>query len=135
VVNYSPEYWQYVMDMSALYMLIHSDGQINDTMLEEESNSRRVGYASSTQTSFALCFKTKVPGLFGGENVARNGHPFAAIDTYGKWVSTGLKRGLCDQLEDVAKKSEAKMSKRMRIYLEHKHNMHQIFLTLLADSV
>jgi hypothetical protein len=36
----------------------------------------------STQARLALSFKTKVPGIFGADKAAKNGHPFAAIDTY-----------------------------------------------------
>jgi hypothetical protein len=135
VINCSPEDWQYVMDMPALYSLVRPDGQIHDTLLEEESNSSRAGHASSTQDRLALSFKTKVPGIFGGQKVAKNGHPFAAIDSYDKWISTGLKRGFNDQIEEVARTLEATMSKRMLVHLGHKHNAHPIFLTLLTDSV
>jgi hypothetical protein len=59
----------------------------------EESNSSKAGYSSSTKARLALSFKTKVPEIFGGEKVARNGHPFTTIYGYDKWVSTGLKKG------------------------------------------
>jgi hypothetical protein len=74
--------FQPAMDMPALYSLVHLDGQFHDTLLEEESNSSRTGYAYSTQAHIALYFKTKVPGIFGGEKVTINGHLFAAIDSY-----------------------------------------------------
>jgi hypothetical protein len=72
--------------------LFYPDRNINDTILEEESNSSRAGYVYSTQAILALSFKTKVPGIFAGERVAINVHPLAAIDAYDKWVSTGLKK-------------------------------------------
>jgi hypothetical protein len=135
VTHCSPEDWQYAMDMPPLYSLVRPDGQINDTLLEEESNSNRAGCASSTQAMPALYFKTKVPGIFGGQKVAKHGHPFAAIDSYDKWISTGLKRGFRDQIEEAARMLEATMSKRMLVHLGHKHNARCIFLTLLTDSV
>jgi hypothetical protein len=67
--------------------------------------------------------------------VARKGHPFAAIDSYDKWVSTGLKKVFRDQVGDAANTLEATLSRRMVVYLGHKHNAHRIFLTLLTDSV
>jgi hypothetical protein len=67
--------------------------------------------------------------------VGINGHTFAAIDTYDKLVSTGLKRGFRDQIKDDVKKLEATMSKRMLVNLGHKYNAHRIFLALLPDSV
>jgi hypothetical protein len=79
VTNCSPEDWQYVMDMPALYSLVRPYRQIHYTLLEEESNSSRAGRASSTQARLDLSLKTKVPGIFGGQKVAKNVHPFAAI--------------------------------------------------------
>jgi hypothetical protein len=76
-----------------------------------------------------------VRGIFGGQKVAKNCHPFAAIDSYEKLISAGLKRGFCDQIEEAARTLEATMSNRMLVYLGHKHNAHRIFLTLLTDSV
>jgi hypothetical protein len=74
------------MDMPALYSLVRPDGPVYDTLLEEESNSSKAGYASSAQARLAFSFKTKVPGIFGGEKFARNGHPLYAVDVYSKWV-------------------------------------------------
>jgi hypothetical protein len=91
--------------------------------LEGEFYSSRAGYSSSTRARLEFSFKTKVPGIFEGENVARNGYLFAAIDSYDKWISTGLKKNR-DQIEDAAKTMEATISKRMRVHLGHKHNMH-----------
>jgi hypothetical protein len=54
VANCSPEDWQYVMDMSALYSLVRPEGQNHDVMLTEESNSSKVGYASSAHARFVL---------------------------------------------------------------------------------
>jgi hypothetical protein len=59
VINCSPEDWQYVMDMPALYSLVRPDGQIHDTCLEEESNSSRAGYASSTQVRLAFVLQNQ----------------------------------------------------------------------------
>jgi hypothetical protein len=67
------------MDMSALYSLVRPDGQKYDVILTEESNSRKAGYASSAQVHLSFSFKTKVPGIFGADRLAKNGHPFAAI--------------------------------------------------------
>jgi hypothetical protein len=41
VAHCSPEDWQYVMDIPALYSLIRPDDQHHDVMLQEESNSRQ----------------------------------------------------------------------------------------------
>jgi hypothetical protein len=98
VANCSPEGWQYVMDMPALYSLVRPDGQEYDVMLTEESNSSKAGYASSAQDRLSLSFKTKFPGIFGADRSARNGHPFSAILEYIKWESTGIKRGFRDQV-------------------------------------
>jgi hypothetical protein len=76
-----------------------------------------------------------VPGIFGGQKVATNGHPFAAIDSYDKWTSTGLKRVFRDQIEEATRTFEGVMSKRMPVHLWHKYNDHRIFLTLMTDSV
>jgi hypothetical protein len=94
-----------------------------------------VGYSYYEQAKLALSFKTKVPGIFGGEKVAINGHPFAAIDIYYKWVSTGLKRGFRDQVEDAVKALEATLSRKLGVHLGHNNNAHRIFLTLSTDSV
>jgi hypothetical protein len=83
---------QYIMDMPALYSLVRPNGQGYIMLLEEESNSNKAGYSSSTQARLAMSFETKVPGIFGGEKLSKNGHPFAVIDGYDKWVSISLKR-------------------------------------------
>jgi hypothetical protein len=67
VANCSPEDWQYVMDMPALYSLVRPEGQNNDVMLTEESNSSKAGYTSSAHARLSLSFKTKVPGFFGAD--------------------------------------------------------------------
>jgi hypothetical protein len=93
----SADDWQYVMDIPALYSLVRPDGTAYDTLLEEESNSCKAGYAYSAQARLPLSFKTKVLGIFGGENFARNKNPFADVDVYSKWVSKGTQRGFWDQ--------------------------------------
>jgi hypothetical protein len=103
-------------------------------MLTEESNSRKAGYASSAQARLSLSFKTKVPGIFGADLSARNGHPFSAISEYSKWESTGIKRGFRDQVEEGVKSLEASLSKIMSVHMPHKVEAHRIFLTLLMDS-
>jgi hypothetical protein len=135
VANCSPEDWQYVMDMPALYSLVRPDGQEYDVMLTEEPNSSNAGYASSAQARLSLSFKTKVPGIFGADRSARNGHPFYAISEYSKWESTGIKRGFRDQVEEGVKALEASLSKRMSVHMPHKVEAHRIFLTLLTESV
>jgi hypothetical protein len=40
-----------------------------------------------------------VLGIFGADKAAKNGHPFAAIDTYDKWVSLGIRQGFRDKVE------------------------------------
>jgi hypothetical protein len=72
------------MDMPALYSLVRPDGQDYYVLLQEQYHSSRVGFSSSTQARLDLSFKTKVPGIFGADKAAKNGHPFAAIDTYDK---------------------------------------------------
>jgi hypothetical protein len=96
VENYSPEDWQYVMDMPSLYSLVRPDGQGCRVLLEEESNSSKDVYASATQARWALCFNTKSPGFFDANKVAKHEHPFAAIGDYSKWKSTGLKKSFRD---------------------------------------
>jgi hypothetical protein len=81
--------------------------------LEEEYKSSKAGYTSSTQAQMSLSFKTKVPGIFGGEKVAINGHPFAAIDSCDKWVSTGLKNRFRAEVEDATKALKSTLSIRM----------------------
>jgi hypothetical protein len=93
VAHCSPEDWQYVMDVPALYSLIWTDGQQHDGRLQEESNSSKEGYASSAQARLSLSFKMKVPGIFGADRSAKNGHPFSAISDFSKWESTGIKKG------------------------------------------
>jgi hypothetical protein len=85
VAHFSPEDWQYAMDMPALYILIRPVGQQHDVMLQEESNSSKAGYASSLQARLSLSFKMKVPGFFGADRSAKNGHPFSAISDFSKW--------------------------------------------------
>jgi hypothetical protein len=53
-----------------------------------------------------LSFKTKVPGIFGADRLAKNGHPFAVISVYSKWEFTGIKKGFRDQVEDGVKALE-----------------------------
>jgi hypothetical protein len=61
------------MDLPALYSLAHPDVQHYDVILEDESNSSKAGYASSAQARLVLSFKTKVTGIFGADNSAKNG--------------------------------------------------------------
>jgi hypothetical protein len=84
VAHCSPEDWQYGMDMPALYSLIRPDGQQHDVMLKEEYNSSKAGYTSSAQARLSLSFKMKVPGFFGADRSAKNGHPFSAISDFSK---------------------------------------------------
>jgi hypothetical protein len=99
VAHCSPEDWQYVMDMPALYSLIWPDGQQHDVMLQEEKNSSKSGYASSAQAWLSLSFKMKVPGICGADRSAKNGwHPFSAISDFSKWESTVIKKGFHDQV-------------------------------------
>jgi hypothetical protein len=70
VAHCSPEDWQYVMDMPALYSLMRPDGQQHYVMLQEESNSSKAGYASSAQARLSLSFKMKVPGNFWSRQVS-----------------------------------------------------------------
>jgi hypothetical protein len=72
VVAYcSPEYYQYVMAMLVIYSVVCPDGQGYRVLLEEESNSSKAGYASSTKACLVLSFKTKVPGIFGADKLAK----------------------------------------------------------------
>jgi hypothetical protein len=94
------------MDMHALYSLVRPDGQEYDVLLQEQYHSSRAGFGSSTQARLALSFKTKVPGIFRADKAAKNGHPFAAIDTYDKWVSLGIRQGSRDKVETSAQALE-----------------------------
>jgi hypothetical protein len=98
-------------------------------LLAEESNSSKDGYASSTQARFALSFKTKVSGIFGG------GHPFAAVDVYDEWISAGTRKGFRDQMEIAVKALETALIRKMGVYLVHKPDAQRIFRTLLTDYV
>jgi hypothetical protein len=71
--------------MPTLFILVSPYGQEYDVLLHEKSHPSRAGFASSTKARLALSFKTKVPGIFGADKAAKNGHPFAAIDTYDNW--------------------------------------------------
>jgi hypothetical protein len=133
--NCSPEDCQYVTDMSALYSLVRPDGKDYDVLLQEQSHSRRAGYAYSTQARLDLSFKTKILGIFGVDRTVKNGNPFTAINTYDKWVSMGIRQGFRDQVEQSAKASESSLSKQMMVHLAHKGTVHRIFLTLLMESV
>jgi hypothetical protein len=116
----SAEDWQYVMDMPALYSLVRPDGKENDVLLQEQSHSSRAGFSSSTQARLALYFKTKVPGIFGADRAAKNGHPFAAMDTYDEWVSLGIQQGFRDKVKKSAQALESSLSKQMMVHLAHK---------------
>jgi hypothetical protein len=133
--NCSAEDWKYVMDMPTLYSLVWPDGKEYDVLLQEQSNSSRAGFASSTQARLALSFKTKVPGIFGADKAAKNEYPFAAIDTYYKWVSLGIIQGFIDKVETSAQASEYSISKQMMVHLAHKGTAHRIFLFILTESV
>jgi hypothetical protein len=133
--NCSAEDRQYVMDMPALNILVRPDGQEYDVLLQEQYHSIRAGFASSTQARLALYFKTKVPRIFGADKAAKNGHPFADIDTYDKWVSLGIRQGFRDKVEKSSQALESSISKQMMVHLVHKGTAHRIFLTLLTESV
>jgi hypothetical protein len=133
--NCSAEDWQYVMDMPTLYSIVQPYGQEYDALLQEQSHSSRAGFSSSTQARLDLSFKTKVPGIFGANKAAKNGHPFAAIDTYDKWVSLGVRPGFRDKVEKSAQALESSISKQMMVHLAHKGTARRIFLTLIVESV
>jgi hypothetical protein len=123
------------MDMPALYSLVRPDGQEYDVILQEQYHSSRAGFASSTKARLDLSFKTKVPGIFGADKAAKNGHPFATIDTYYKWVSLRIRKGFRDKVEKSTQALESSLSKQMMVHLAHKGTAHCIFLTLLTESV
>jgi hypothetical protein len=135
VAHCSPEDWQYIMDMPALYSLIRPDGQQHDVMLQEESNSSRAGYTSSAQARLSLSFKMKVLGIFGTDRSAKNGHPFSAISDFSKWESTGIKKGFHDQIEEGFRALESSLSRSMSVHMTQKVEAHRIFLTFLTDLV
>jgi hypothetical protein len=103
--------------------------------MQEQSHSSRAGFASSTQARLALSFKTKVPGIFGADKAANNGHPFAAIVTYNKWIYLEIRQGFRDKVGKSAQALESSISKQMMVHLAHKGTAHRIFLTLLTESV
>jgi hypothetical protein len=107
VANCSPEDWQYVMDMPALYSLVRPDSQNNDGILAEESNSSKAGYSSSAHARLSLSFKTKVPGFFGADGSAKSGHTFSTTAKYDDWGSVGIKRGFRDLVEESVRALEA----------------------------
>jgi hypothetical protein len=119
LANCSPEDWQCVMGMPALYSLARPDGQGYRVLLGEKSNSSKVGYASCTQARLALSFKTKLPEIFGAENSAKNGHPFDDIDDCSKWESNGLKKGFWHQIEDAVKALESSLYRKASAHLLH----------------
>jgi hypothetical protein len=98
VAHYSTDNLQYVMDMPALYSLVRPDGSVYDTFLEEESNASKAGCASCAQARLAFSFKTKFQGIFGEEKFPRNGHTFADVDVYSKWVSKDMQRRFRDHI-------------------------------------
>jgi hypothetical protein len=78
---------------------------------------------SSTQARLDLSFNTKVPGIFGADRTAENGHPFKAIDTYDKWVSLGSLKKDLDSMKAsmkahamVVEKFESKLGDRMKVF-------------------
>jgi hypothetical protein len=75
VAHYSPEDWQYGMDIPDLYSLIWPDGKQHDVMLQEESNSSKAGYASSAHARLSLSFKMKVPDFLEQTGQQRMGTP------------------------------------------------------------
>jgi hypothetical protein len=77
----------------------------------------------------------KVPGFFGADRSANNGHPFSAISDFSKWESTGIKKGFRDQVEEGVRALEYSLSRSMSVHITHKVEAHRIFLTLLTDSV
>jgi hypothetical protein len=127
VAHCSLDDWQYVMDMPALYSLVRPDGQVCDTLLEEESNFNKAGYASPTQVRLALSIKTKVPGILGGGGVTRNGHPFAVVDVCDNCVSTGTHKLFWDQVEVAVKSLETALLRKMGVHLVHTPDAQRIF--------
>jgi hypothetical protein len=77
----------------------------------------------------------KVPGIFGADRSAKNGHPFSNISDFIKWVSTGIKKGFRDQVEEGVRALESSLSRSMSFHMTHKAEAHRIFLTLLTDLV
>jgi hypothetical protein len=83
--------WKYVMDMSALYSLVKTDGNNLKALLEEQSHSSKDGYASSKQARLSLLFQCKIPEVFGPGKANKTDHIFGGVATYSKWRSTGNK--------------------------------------------
>jgi hypothetical protein len=135
VANFSPDDWQYVMDMPALYSLVRPEGQNHDVMLTDESDSSKAGYASSAHARLSVLLKTKVPGIVEACGSAKIVHPFSAIYKYIDWESVGIKKGFRDLVEESVRALEASTSKRISVHMTHKVAAHQMFLTLLTDSV
>jgi hypothetical protein len=78
----------------------------------------------------------KVPGFFGADRSAKNGHSFSTISDFSKWESTGIKKGSRDQVEEGVRALEYSLSRSrsMIVHMTHKVEAHWIFLTLLTDS-
>jgi hypothetical protein len=104
-------------------------------MLQEESNSTKAGYASSAPARLSLSFKMKVPGFFGAGRSAKNGHPFSTIYDFGKWESTGIKKGFHDQVEEGVRALKSSLSRSMSVHMTHKVEARCMFVTLLTDLV
>jgi hypothetical protein len=119
VAHCSPEDWQYVMNMPALYSLICPDGQKNDVMLQEESNSNKAGNASSAQARLSLSFKMKVPGIFGADRSANNVHPFSAISDFSNWESTRIKQGFRYKVEEGVMELESSLCRSVSVHVTH----------------
>jgi hypothetical protein len=73
--------------------------------------------------------------IFGADRSAKNGRPFCAILDFNKWESTGIRKGLCDQVEEGVRALEYSLYRSMIIHMMHKVEAQRIVLTLLTDLV
>jgi hypothetical protein len=75
----------------------------------------------------------KAPGILGADRSAKNGHPFSNISDFIKWLSTGIKKGSRDQVEEGVRALESSLPRSMSVHTTHKAEAHRIFLTFLTD--
>jgi hypothetical protein len=77
----------------------------------------------------------KVPGIFGADRSAKNGHPFSAISDFIKSKYSGIKKSFRDRVEEGVSSLESSLSRSTSVHLTHKVEDRRILLTLSTDLV